>query len=597
MPHPPVYVVDAAVQPGPLRTRSLPGAPLVPLRTMMHGAARRLIEATPDLADAIDGIHVGTMGVMQSMADDRLHVSHLGHDLQRALGLRNVTAPLADGDEAVHTEIATSDAGAAIFQRAVRHVRAGRHRTVLVVAGEQMLGTGAVSEAARRDLAARAVADVLRGGRATRRLAADLRVTLRTRVAAALEAHAEVDALDPSHLDLDDATVATLAEFARRDADRDDLQRAIRSVVAPRDSVVDGFTMLHVGDLLMDALVRSSDVSDGDWRAAIATTTLRKYAWGHRFAAAFQSGVEVRRGLVTDADLAAERHVTPWFTKHDVGAPCNGATAIVLTSDADLARRLAHRWPRACRLRVDGLGEGHAPLAVSDRGDANGLIGAMRTALGQALGAAGADPRSFVGETNDGVGVLHDAFPSIELSFLGLLQRAVRPDAPTSDVVRAAGLDWLRGRSNPLGGLCAAGHAVGNSGLLQIAKVHFVATRRPDRVAFGDEAPAATRWLATSVGAAVTNVRATVLTVTDADNPEPSPPPTACDIPPLFDPVHPGPISGTRVAGRPVQLSMHAEGLRLEAVEAPTRHNNTAVSREWSETIERVRASLPERSA
>lgn len=594
MPCPPVYVADAAVQPGPLRTRALPDAPLVPLREMMLGAARTMLEANPDLVDAIDGVHVGSMGIMQPHADDRLHVSHLGHHLQRTLGLHAVGGSGPDADDAVHTEIATSDAGAAIFQRAVRHLRAGRHRTVLVVAGEQMLGTGALSHRQRRDLAATGLADVLRGGRATARLPAHERDALRAAVAASIGSPGDV--LDAGRLGLDAATIDRLADLARRHEDRGALQRAIRSVVSPGDTVVDGLTMLHVGDLLMDAIVRASGADDETWREAIATTTLRKYAWGQRFDAAFQTGVEARTGRrVTSADLARERLVTPWFTKHDVGAPCNGATAVILTTDADVARRLGAAHPNPCRLRVDGIGEGHAPLAVSDRGDMNGVIDAMRHALRGALGEAGAPPSAFVAG-GDGTAVLHDAFPSIELSFLALLHRSADPFAGLDAVIQRAALDWLGGRSNPLGGLCATGHAVGNSGLLQIAKVHFAATRRSPPVHIEPDTPVARQWLATSVGAAVTNVRATVLTVTDVDAPRPASPTRDVAMPALFGSSTRGPVCGTRVDGTPVALWQDPDGLRLVAEPAPERRPTGAgLAPVLRDAARAVRSGLPDR--
>src|SRR5205085_9585820 len=61
-------------------------------------------------------------------------------------------------------------------------------------------------------------------------------------------------------------------------------------------------------------------------------------------------------------------------------------------------------------------------------------------------------------------GVVHDAFPSIELSFL-----------------LGIGLGWDRaqermaeGWSNPVGGLLSFGHALGASGLVQVNKAHHL---------------------------------------------------------------------------------------------------------------------------
>src|SRR5207237_4087473 len=86
---------------------------------------------------------------------------------------------------------------------------------------------------------------------------------------------------------------------------------------------------------------------------------------------------------------------------------------------------------------------------------------AVRAALSDSADDAGLPISAF---SSCAFGVVHDAFPSIELSFLLSL-----------------GLGWERsadrmaeGWSNPVGGLLAFGHALGASGLVQVNKAHHL---------------------------------------------------------------------------------------------------------------------------
>ncbi len=67
--------------------------------------------------------------------------------------------------------------------------------------------------------------------------------------------------------------------------------------------------------------------------------------------------------------------------------------------------------------------------------------------------------------------VIHDAFLSIEMAFLGALGLA------SHDAVQRAMTFW----PNPYGGLTAFGHALGASGLVQIAKAFHALMSPPWR--------------------------------------------------------------------------------------------------------------------
>ena len=119
-------------------------------------------------------------------------------------------------------------------------------------------------------------------------------------------------------------------------------------------------------------------------------------------------------------------------------------------------------------VRLLEMGEGHTGVSFSSRSSAVGRPAAIRRAYRDLCRRAQLSPEylSFLRREAADVlvtsGVLHDAFPSIELAFL----RELHPNADWSHIARL----FYESRSNVLGGLCASGHALGNSGLFQVAK-------------------------------------------------------------------------------------------------------------------------------
>jgi hypothetical protein len=231
-------------------------------------------------------------------------------------------------------------------------------------------------------------------------------------------------------------------------------QYQIRTVLG-EDDQARGMDMLAVGDLLMDALRRSFRLSPEEVEAFLARVSSRKGQTGGNYPAGIHAGMPYKRNTPR----------TPWFDASDIAVPCCGAAATIVTSDEELVEAIAAS--RNPRFRTAPLTE---VLAVGDGSTNPDLLHRkspllFAPAIYGALAATADDARMPVSTfTSCAFGVVHDAFPSIELSFL-----------------LALGLGWERaaermaeGWSNPVGGLLTFGHALGASGLVQVNKAHHV---------------------------------------------------------------------------------------------------------------------------
>jgi len=231
-------------------------------------------------------------------------------------------------------------------------------------------------------------------------------------------------------------------------------QYQIRSVLG-EDDQMRGLDMLAVGDLLMDAIRRNLGHRREELEAFLARVSQRKLQAGAHYPAGIQSGKPFRR----------EARRTPYFDASDIAVPCCGAAATIVTSDEDLALAVSAtsspRYRTAPVMEVLGVGEGSSNQNMLQRKSPLIFATAIREAFADLADDAQVPISTFV---SCAFGVAHDAFPSIELSFLlGL------------------GLGWERsaermaeGWSNPVGGLLSFGHALGASGLVQVNKAHHL---------------------------------------------------------------------------------------------------------------------------
>jgi hypothetical protein len=232
-------------------------------------------------------------------------------------------------------------------------------------------------------------------------------------------------------------------------------QYQIRTVLG-EDDQAHGLDMLAVGDLIMDSLRRSFRLPGNEVEAFLARVARRKMQAGLNYPAGINSGVPFKRTTPR----------TPWFDASDIAMPCCGAAATIITSDEELVEQIAASRG-GTRFRTAPLTE---VLAVGDGSTNPDLLHRkaplpFAPAIYGALAATADDARMPISTlTSCAFGVVHDAFPSIELSFL-----------------LALGLGWERsaermaeGWSNPVGGLLNFGHALGASGLVQVNKAHHV---------------------------------------------------------------------------------------------------------------------------
>lgn len=434
--HLPVYVLDAALQNGPITDN-----PRATLYEQCVEAATEILDNRPQLRADIDAIYLGTMGVFKAS----LTPSHIPTVLRDGLRLKRLPGGL-------NTCVATSEAGAVALLKAYEDIQMRRVRTALVVAGESMLSP-------------------------------------------------------------------TIIGADAKEREKKEIQTWLLSALDPREAA-QGLTMLGVGDMLMDHFQWRSGLDDDLWREILETATLNKYEFARMYPRGLQPSKELSDpSKYCDVDAyrsAANPEICLRYRKHDVCPNANGATALVLTSSPP--EGIAHR------IRLLGMGEGMSKVAVGDRSGPMFWSGAIRRALRALCYNACVTP-SLLWDQVHTSGILHDAFPSIELSFL----RALSPNAQSFDEDE----DWpelvrrfYRGWSNPFGGLSASGHALGNSGLLQVVKAFHILTRdrryiepknRPPEATAYDEMLRAPFFLTTSVGSALTHV-VTALLMNECDS-------------------------------------------------------------------------------
>ncbi|HUJ24979.1 MAG TPA: hypothetical protein VLW85_03105 [Myxococcales bacterium] len=231
-------------------------------------------------------------------------------------------------------------------------------------------------------------------------------------------------------------------------------QYQIRSVLGDLDQS-HGLDMLAVGDLLMDVFRRNLGLRRDELDDFLTRVSARKHQTGALYPAGIHSGKPFRR----------DARRTPYFDASDIAAPCCGAAATIVTSDETLVEAMAQtrnpRYRTAPVTEVLGAGEGSSNQNLISRKSPLVFATAVRDALADTADDAHL-PISTFGSC--AFGVVHDAFASIELSFL-----------------LAMGLPWevarermVEGWSNPVGGLLSFGHALGASGLVQVNKAHHL---------------------------------------------------------------------------------------------------------------------------
>jgi acetyl-CoA C-acetyltransferase len=272
---------------------------------------------------------------------------------------------------------------------------------------------------------------------------------------------------------------------ALRLAERVARTRAIGEILDERERHY-GLNMVRMGDLLMEALAHGEGWSTGDVTDVIlpliAMTKYERIA-GYRLGH-FHGRVEPNLG-----EYRGRSRITRYFNLHDVTPTSSGAVALLLA-----------REPVGDALEIVGMGQGLVPISLTSRPGDMRRSGSVRAAIHGACTDAGVGTDWLL---DADFAVIHDAFPSIEYAILKEL--GLRP----SQIVERATSGW----GNPFGGLKACGHALGASGLLQIAKSHqriFLNPTYLTEAAIAGSQPAERCWTC-SVGGPLTNVVVSLL--------------------------------------------------------------------------------------
>jgi acetyl-CoA acetyltransferase len=247
-----------------------------------------------------------------------------------------------------------------------------------------------------------------------------------------------------------------------------------------------GLNMVRAGDLVMDRLAVAHGWSLADLREVfLPLVAMTKY----RRVAGYPFGQLHGRAPLTRDEYAEQARLTRYFNMHDVTPTSSGAVALVLSSE-----------PVGAALEILGMGQAIVPISMAARSGDPIETKSIRRAITKACIDAQVDTDWLL---SCDFALLHDAFVSIEYAFLAEL------GVDVAEITRRTTDGW----SNPFGGLKTCGHALGASGLLQVAKAHqriFRDRRYLTESAISSFDPAE-RCFTTSVGGPLTNVVVSLL--------------------------------------------------------------------------------------
>lgn len=226
--------------------------------------------------------------------------------------------------------------------------------------------------------------------------------------------------------------------------------------VLDRDEQALGLRMIPVGDMLLDAIWAKLEAAAGPGSVQDPGMLADQIVDDKLELASEYPAAHDRRG-----EEGGDRLMARWLRKRHLALASNGACAVILTTDPELAAMANHRGRV---VRILGVGMGEDDVQVTQRRQPFLYLRSIRQALVQLRRETGTNT-DFL--RRSGFAVLHDAFPSIELSFL--LALGYSPQ----EAIQRARTYW----PNPYGGLTAFGHALAASGLVQIVKAFHVLTR------------------------------------------------------------------------------------------------------------------------
>jgi len=273
-----------------------------------------------------------------------------------------------------------------------------------------------------------------------------------------------------------------------REQTNHNIQR-IASVIDPNEREFYGLTMVALGDLVMRRIAYEAGLTKKHFREIILPALALKKQRNAQFVPAAQFyGKKLSLDGYQNPKSISGRMITPLFNLSDVVPQSSGEYGVLVSTE--LPRR-----PKNGRIvRVTGWGQGGDFRAVGDR---EGSITFPRSIYQAMWDLCKKNGLSINDLRNTDAKFIHDAFPSIEWAFLAMM--GYEP----AEIVNIL----ASGESNPLGGLSWQGHALGGSGLLQVALAYSLMTHNDKYIKSPELLSKEYKsLLTTSVGAILTNI-------------------------------------------------------------------------------------------
>lgn len=246
-----------------------------------------------------------------------------------------------------------------------------------------------------------------------------------------------------------------------------------------------GLTMPLVGDMIETLLMEKSAFSPEEWKEIIFPAVRKcKLERGQAFLKAHFHGKTFDLEKFMNAPM-----ITPNYSRNTMVPQSSGIVAMLLTNERPPCVKGKY-------LRIRSIGQGFTSPLLTKRKGPLLFPEAIYRALGQLCQRSGLSPKDL---KNVDCRFDHDAFKAVER-----LNGFILGETETSVIG-----NMLNGRNNPFGGLEISGHAIGASGLLQVAQAYLMVTenqsaidRRYLPMEYGDSRTV----LCSSVGAALTNM-------------------------------------------------------------------------------------------
>ncbi|MCK5684228.1 hypothetical protein KAJ27_08900 [bacterium] len=255
-----------------------------------------------------------------------------------------------------------------------------------------------------------------------------------------------------------------------------------------------GLTMPLIGDMLETRLMEKSSFTSEEWKEIIFPAVRKqKMTRGQAFLNAHFRGKKFDLEKFQKAPM-----ITPQYSRNTMVPQSSGIVAMLLTNEKPECKNGKY-------MRIRSIGQGFTSPLLTKRKGPLLFPEAIYRSLGQLCQRSGLSPEDL---KNVDCRFDHDAFKAIER-----LNGFILGETETTVIN-----NMLDGKNNPFGGLEISGHAIGASGLLQVAQAYMMVTEDTDYI---DKASLPLKYsnsktiLCSSVGAALTNMFFSFLEIYD----------------------------------------------------------------------------------